>query len=179
MWPGIDLDSSNSDPGNESALQGIALRRCTPEDLPFLETLYASTREAELARTGWPEARCRQFVEQQFALQHSYYQTHFAEAQFLLLHRNGQAIGRLYWWEGAHRAVLVDVILLPQERGRGVGSALLRLLVDRAESRGLDIELHVETNNPALRLYRRFGFETLGDNGIHAKLRRCCPQATC
>lgn len=179
MWPGIVLDSSDPGPGNEPALQGLALRSCTPADLPFLEALYASTREAELARTGWPEARCREFAEQQFALQHSYYQTHYADAQFLLLHRHGQAIGRLYWWEGAQRAVLVDMILLPQERGRGVGSALLRLLVDRAESRGLDIELHVEPHNPALRLYRRFGFETLGDNGVHAKLRRCCPQSTC
>lgn len=44
-------------------------------------------------------------------------------------------------------------------RGRGVGTALLRALCDRAAHDGLAaLSLSVERDNPALRIYRRLGF---------------------
>lgn len=159
-----------------SARIGLALRSCEPEDQDFLEQLYGTTRAAELARTGWSDARCREFVAQQFRLQQAYYRAHFPEADFLMLLAQGQRLGRLYWWEGVDRAVLVDMALLPQACGQGRGTALLQDLIARADTLGLDVELHVEPFNPALRLYRRFGFEVLSDNGIHAKLRRSFSQ---
>jgi ribosomal protein S18 acetylase RimI-like enzyme len=49
-------------------------------------------------------------------------------------------------------------------RGRGIGAALLRTTLDAALSRGLTrIELVVRVDNePAIRLYRRHGFEVEG-----------------
>lgn len=40
-------------------------------------------------------------------------------------------------------------------RGTGIGTALIRAAFDRCDG---DVKLHVELNNPALRLYRRLGF---------------------
>ncbi|RQP23425.1 GNAT family N-acetyltransferase [Albitalea terrae] len=154
------------------ALKGVMARPMVPGDLEFLQGLYASTRAAEMAATGWTEAQCRQFLDGQFELQHHYYQAHHAGADFLLLSRGAQPIGRLYWRERDDTASLIDVSLLPAERGRGIGSALMHLLVQRADERGLAIELHVEPDNPALRLYRRFGFDVAKDNGVYARMRR-------
>jgi ribosomal protein S18 acetylase RimI-like enzyme len=154
------------------ALEGIVARPIEPGDLDFLQGLYASTRADEMAATGWPPAQCRQFLDRQFDLQHRYYQAHHAGADFLLLLRGVKPIGRLYWREFDDRASLIDVSVVPEERGHGIGSALMRLLMQRADQRGLVIELHVEPHNPALRLYRRFGFELGADNGVYARMRR-------
>jgi len=52
----------------------------------------------------------------------------------------------------------------PDYRGRGIGSRLMLATLAAAESRGLErIELHVvETNQVAIRLYEKFGFEQEG-----------------
>ena len=46
----------------------------------------------------------------------------------------------------------------PQARGRGVGTALLEELLSRVGC----VSLSVETDNPAVRLYERFGFVRVG-----------------
>lgn len=160
-------------------LDGLGMRPIAVPDHDFLCSLYVSTRAHEVAATGWPDIECERFLAQQFEFQHRYYQEHYADAAFLLLMRDAQPVGRLYWWEsdrkgdcGEHRASLIDISLLADERGRGVGSALLSLLVARADHTGRIIELHVEANNPALRLYRRFGFEPVGGNHVYVKMRR-------
>jgi len=154
------------------ALQSITARPIGSADLGFLGGLYASTRAEELAPAGWPEAQCGQFLAQQFDLQHRYYQEHFGDADFLLLQRGDEPIGRLYWRESGDTAALIDVSLLPAERGHGIGSALMRMLAARADLHGRAIVLHVEPGNPAHRLYRRAGFEVIADNGVYLKMRR-------
>lgn len=53
-----------------------------------------------------------------------------------------------------------------EHRGRGVGSALLSALVDRARWAALGrISLSVEKDNPALNLYKRHGFKKVGSLG--------------
>ncbi|MBB2483634.1 GNAT family N-acetyltransferase [Mitsuaria sp. WAJ17] len=159
------------------ARQGLGARPCGPLDRDFLRALYAGTRESELAQTGWPAEQVQAFLAGQFEHQRRHFETHFPGALFLLLERKGQAIGRLYWWEGEDRAVLVDVILLPALRGQGLGTALLKTLLDRADARCLPIELHVEAGNPARRLYQRLGFMPAADTGFYTPMRRPVPHA--
>ncbi len=62
--------------------------------------------------------------------------------------------------DGARRAWIYDVIVAPAWRGRGVGSALMRLLLDHPRLREVArIELSTRDADP---LYARFGFETVG-----------------
>ena len=42
--------------------------------------MYASTRQEELARTGWGEAQREAFLRQQFDAQSSYYRENYTEA---------------------------------------------------------------------------------------------------
>jgi ribosomal protein S18 acetylase RimI-like enzyme len=53
----------------------------------------------------------------------------------------------------------VTIGVRPGHRGRGVGHALLRRLVERARAADLTaVSLSVEEDNPAMRLYERVGF---------------------
>lgn len=70
-----------------------------------------------------------------------------------------------YGYVGNHVPELA-IAVVPEQRGRGIGSALLEQLLEQARQRGVErFSLSVERDNPAQRLYRRFGFERVGENG--------------
>jgi ribosomal protein S18 acetylase RimI-like enzyme len=80
--------------------------------------------------------------------------------------------GRLYLNRGDSEIRIVDIALLPEHRGKGVGSALLRDLLAEADAHGKRVTIHVERMNPALRLYERLGFSVAEDKGVYLFLER-------
>ena len=106
-------------PLKAAARFGVSYRPFTDDDLAFVTDLYASTRREEVAMTGWPEEAQAQFLAQQAAAQHSHYAIHFADAEWLIVEREGQAIGRLYLRTLPDSLHIVDISLLPGSRGRG------------------------------------------------------------
>jgi ribosomal protein S18 acetylase RimI-like enzyme len=150
---------------------GLTFRPITEADLPFLARVYASTRTAELDVTDWSEAQKAEFLEAQFRAQHAHYQRYYPDADWLVAMCGGQAIGRLYIerWPSQHR--IIDIAFLPEHRGKGFGSALLRDLMDEAAAAGKAVSIHVEKFNPAMRLYRRLGFQTEEDKGVYDLMR--------
>jgi len=158
--------------GQGGVLAGMQVHAATDEHLPFLCRVYASARAEEMAGVDWSDAEKNAFLEQQFSFQHRYYHEHHPDAQFLVITRDNQAIGRLYWRSEGDQAALMDISLLPEFRRAGIGSAILGLLMARADADGQTTTLYVEPNNPAHRLYRRFGFEVVGDNGVYLKMCR-------
>lgn len=150
----------------------IRLREMGPEDLPFLAALYASTRLEELESVDWQPEQKQAFLKQQFEAQHSHYQQHFTDAEYLVIEQEDGAatrrpIGRLYLDERADEIRLIDIALLPDHRNNGLGSRFLQRLLNLAEQRGLAVRLHVEQFNPAAEWYRRFGFKLLDDLGVY------------
>ena len=58
----------------------------------------------------------------------------------------------------------LSMAVRPERRGLGIGTALLERLCDEARARGFErISLSVDVRNPALRLYRRLGFEVAAE----------------
>ena len=55
----------------------------------------------------------------------------------------------------------VAVAVIPEMRGQGVGTLLLRELIDEAATRGLGLCLNVRHTSPAVRLYERLGFRPM------------------
>ena len=56
--------------------------------------------------------------------------------------------------------------VVPSCRGKGYGAELLEALLDRARADGYaQISLSVESDSPAVKLYRRHGFETVAERG--------------
>lgn len=119
----------------------------------------------------WPPEHKQAFLEQQFTAQHAHYQRYYGEGDFSLVLVEGEPAGRLYVARWRREIRLVDIALLPPYRGRGIGSALLRRLLDEGASSGLPVSIHVERFNPALRLYQRLGFLPAGEHGPYLLMR--------
>lgn len=147
------------------AARGFALRGETAGDEPFLERLFVSVRAAELEAMGWPEETMRTFLASQFAFQNRHYGDAYAGADFGIVVHDGDPVGRLYLFRSAGEVRLVDVSLLPEWRGGGLGTALLRGVQAEAAAEGRTVSLHVDMTNPAQNLYRRLGFAETGTHG--------------
>ena len=154
-----------------AAEAGCRFRRIVETDLPFLAKVYASTRAEELAPVPWSDTEKAAFLDAQFRAQHAHYQRYCPNADWLVTMRGGEDIGRLYLerWPTQHR--IIDIAFLPEHRGKGLGEALLRDLMDEAAAAGKAVSIHVEKFNPAMRLYRRLGFETEEDKGVYDLMR--------
>lgn len=143
------------------------LRPTSAEDDAFLFTLYAITREAELAPTGWSDEQKAAFCAQQFHAQDSHYRKNYPTAQFFIIEVENQPAGRLYvdHWEKEIR--IMDIVLLPKFRGQGIGTHFLQELQKEAQNASKVLSIHVETFNPAKRLYERLGFLVEEDVGMY------------
>ena len=150
-----------------AARLGISYRPITDSDLPFLFEVYASTRAEELAPTGWPVEVKVQFLQQQFAAQHDHYQRHYPDAEWLVIERGGESVGRLYVEEWPSQVRLIDIAILPQFRRFGIGSAILSDLRGWASGKSKPLSIHVEKSNPARSLYDRMGFVFAQENGAY------------
>lgn len=141
------------------------LRPQTPDDAPFLAGLYLSVRWEELAASGWPDEAKRAFLLDQFRLQTVHYAKAYYDAEFSIVEENGEPVGRLYLFRGERDLRIVDISLLPQARGRGLGTALIQAVFEEARGAGKTVSIHVETFNPARNLYRRLGFKDIEARG--------------
>lgn len=151
-----------------------SLRPITPEDDSFLAAVYASTRAEELAQTGWSDEDKAVFCRRQFHAQSAHYSANYPGASFQVIERDGISIGRLYVarWEKEIR--IVDIALLPEHRGTGIGAKLLRELQEEARSVGKALSIHVERFNSALQLYQRLGFQQVEDKGVYLLMSWNC-----
>lgn len=147
-------------------MTNVTLRPILNEDMEVLFRVYASTRAEEMAMVvDWTDEQKEAFLRMQFQAQHAWYQEHYIGAQFDLLLADGIPAGRLYVHRRGSEIRLVDISLLPEYRGSGIGSSLLRQLMSEAEAAGKPLTIHVEKYNPAMRLYLRLGFKPIEDRG--------------
>jgi GNAT superfamily N-acetyltransferase len=154
-------------PLRAAARLGLSYRPITDEDMPFLAALYFSTRAEEVAQTGWPAEIQHQFLAQQFDAQHRHYQRHYADAEWLIIERGGETVGRLYIEEWPSQIRIIDIALVPAARGLGIGAAIFEDTFDVARAKGKKVSIHVEKNNRARNLYLRLGFELIADEGVY------------
>jgi ribosomal protein S18 acetylase RimI-like enzyme len=147
------------------------LRAAGSADREFLFRVYASTRAEELAMLDWPAAAQEAFLRQQFDAQDRDYRQNYPEASFDLIIVDGQRAGRLYLDQRAAETNIIDIALLPEYRGRGVGTRLVGDVLAEARARGVSVTLYVEFNNPARAWYQRLGFALEDDQGVYLLLR--------
>jgi ribosomal protein S18 acetylase RimI-like enzyme len=140
-------------------------------DRPFLQQVYASSREREMEQVPWDEARKAAFLRQQFAAQARSYQQQFPGAEDTVLEHEGQPIGRVQLVRLPDGLLLLDLAVLPAWRGRGLGTAVVRDLMAAAAADGTALRVHVEDGNPVRRLYGRLGFRAIERHGIHELLQ--------
>lgn len=124
----------------------VRLRRLRPEDLPDVLRI-----ERASFSVPWSETTFRNLFLH-------------PDADLLAAERNGALVGYAILWTIADQAELGNVAVAPEARRQGVGERLVRAALAAARRRGArEIFLEVrESNVGAQALYRRCGFEVVG-----------------
>ncbi len=145
----------------------IGMRPVRPQDAEFLYQVFSSTREREMAFVPWDAAQKETFLRSQFHAQRVHYEKYFPQAAHDIILSGEQPAGRLYVDRTDEAVHIVDIALLSEHRGAGIGTALLSELLREARDSSKVVRIHVEKQNPALRLYERLGFKIQNDAGIY------------
>lgn len=83
-----------------------------------------------------------------------------------------EPIGMLQVIECASTIELGEIQIGPEHQGKGIGSALLRDVIDRSRSAGKSLSLSVALKNlKARKLYERLGFSVSGRSNTHFHMR--------
>jgi GNAT superfamily N-acetyltransferase len=133
-------------------MPSVVLRPVTHQDGPFLYALLKATMQEYVEQTwGWDEE-----------WQQTYFWTRFAADQESghrqVIVRDGEDIGVLTVEERADELFLSQIYILPEHQGQGIGTALIRSVLQRGAELDLPVRLRVLRVNPARRLYERLGF---------------------
>jgi RimJ/RimL family protein N-acetyltransferase len=150
------------------AFAGCALRPARSEDEPLLFALYRDAMRDYVAETwGWDEH-----------WQRAHFLRAYVPANHAVIVRGGapaagdeQLVGRICLTRHWRRIFLRDIELVAAERNRGLGTAIVRAVLDLARTEHRAVELLVLKCNPAQRLYARLGFMVVADDGARLTMR--------
>jgi ribosomal protein S18 acetylase RimI-like enzyme len=125
------------------------LRPATTADYDFLYQLHRATiRPAVAAMWGWDEA-----------WQQAYFAQKFDPAQRQIIAVEGQDVGVVAIEERDEEIYLALIEVAPEQQNRGLGTTVIRDILQRAQQQQRPVSLHVLKTNPAgQRLYERLGF---------------------
>lgn len=157
----------NPAPEGDRASGAVTLRAATSADYDFMRRLYHDTRAEEMKHFPFDEVQKQAFLDQQFAAQFEHYGIHYPSCERNIIERDGKPIGRLWLDEWPDQIRLVDIALMAEERGSGIGTQLVEGVLARGAASAKPVTIHVEGFNPALRLYQRLGFEHVDSNGMY------------
>ncbi len=146
-------------------IAAYSLRPVRQEDETLLLELYSSTRADEMALVPWDAAQKQAFLQMQFSAQQKHYRAYFPHATHEMILAEGQSIGRLYVDRRATEIRILDITLLPQRRGRGIGTEILRELLKEADREKKSCSIYVESFNRSLGLFQRLGFVKTEESG--------------
>jgi GNAT superfamily N-acetyltransferase len=141
----------------------IALRTAEVRDRAFC---FRVTKEAmksyvEATFGPWDDEWQRQYFDQAFA-----------STPHEVVVAGGVDVGLWSVVRESERLVMRKIYLLPEFQRRGIGSALLRRLIEESEASHLPIELRYLVVNPVASLYERFGFNRLKVEPPYVYVRR-------
>lgn len=163
----------------------FTLRRANPEDEPFLwrmlyEAVYTPPGEPRPAReiirqpalaryvSGWGLSTDLGYLAIQ-AADH----TPTASAWLRLLQGENSGYGHV-----DDATPELSLAVLPEFRGRGLGTRLLKVLFETAAGCYSAVSLSVDSSNPALRLYQRLGFEEVRREGSSLIMVKALPASS-
>ncbi|MEV8003831.1 GNAT family N-acetyltransferase [Streptomyces parvus] len=138
------------------------LRQALPEDVEPIAELRAVVMRPDLERLGrYDEHRVRQRLRDAYAPEH----TSVIEAAGSFAGCVARRPAEDGWW-------LEHFYLSPALQGRGIGSAVLRGVLDRADAERQPVRLDVLQGSPARRLYERHGFTLEREDAVDVFLVR-------
>ena len=91
-----------------------------------------------------------------------------------IIELDGKPAGMMRIDEHSTHLDIDQLFLRPETQGRGIGTALVKSVLARAETKKLPVRLWVLRANPARTLYERLGFVVFEETAASLHLQRCC-----
>ena len=138
------------------------LRPATADDRDGLFALRCATMRPYVEQTwhAWDATAQRALFEAALAL---------TDMQVIVA--GGGDAGLLHVERDADGIFLANIQIHPDFQNRGLGTAVIRTLLDEARTRGEPVRLQVlKVNHAACRLYQRLGFAITGETAHHVRL---------
>jgi ribosomal protein S18 acetylase RimI-like enzyme len=142
----------------------ISLRPARDGDEPFLKRVHQAARHwefASLLQSGETELY-HKVMEQQFDSQHRFYFASYDTAQYGIIQWTDKPVGRLYVDYQDDEVRVLEIAILPDYRGRGIGRIVMTGLCLEAAIRRKPVRLCVHYLSRAQRFYRQLGFAQIG-----------------
>ena len=166
----VDDPASSAPPDIPSPAGVVRLRPEREEDRGFRYRLFCDSRQPEFALVLPPDV-FQQLMAHQFQAQTVSYRAQFPQARFDIIELDGRPIGRIVVDRPGDRIYIVDQAIVPELRGRGIGTAIMRSLMDEAAALRVPVTLQVaSSNDPSMRLYLRLGFVPTGAATMYIEL---------
>lgn len=141
---------------------GWVLRAAVTADIEMIAELRATVMRGDLERLGrYDEHRVRQRLRDSFSAQHT---------SIIIVDREPAGCVTVRPAEG--REWLEHFYLAPHRQGQGLGSAVLRTVLERTDARGTTVGLNVLRGSAARRLYERHGFVVEAQDPIDVFMTR-------
>src|SRR5258708_14344273 len=131
----------------------ISFRPVVAADDGLLFSLYASTRAAELAQVPWSEEQKKAFVRMQVDAQPREYAARNPQATHQIICLQEKPVGRLYLSHNENEFHVLDLTVLPEHRGAGTGSWVLKKIMADAVQAGKAVTIYVESFNPSMQFF--------------------------
>ncbi len=156
----------------------VTRRQVCPADDALLLRLYAASRESELSQVQWPAEQKHAFVAMQFEAQRRHYQLTYPNGSHQVICADDAPVGRIWSCELSDELRIMDITVLPDFRGRGIGSSVLREIVAESERLEKPLRIWIETWNPSQIIFQHFGFVPVGNDGVNTQWERKTRKAT-
>jgi GNAT superfamily N-acetyltransferase len=113
------------------------------------------------------------FFRHQFDAQALHFEGSYDSLDYDIIEFDRTPIGRLVLsWEPDHLHC-VDIILMPQYRRGGLGSAIMKAITDEADRRAISASLFYEKWKPYLGpFYAKYGFSVVKEYDAHYYMER-------
>lgn len=150
---------------NTSRQLDWTLRSADPADVETIAELRAAVMRPDLERLGrFDEHRVRQRFRDSFSPAHT-----------SIILADGAFAGCVTLRPAPDGQWLESFYLDPGVQGRGLGSAVLRTLLERTDADGVPVRLNVLQGSAARRLYERHGFTVEDQDPIDVRMVRQPP----
>ena len=128
-------------------------------------TLLLEILAEQLAAWSWPEQLRVPLLETQYQVHRQGFRSS-GDASIIVLDGE-KPVGWYVTAESADETRLVNIMVLTQHRGQGIGSTILHTLLAASNTAGKPLRLAVAIHNGhALRFYQRLGFQRIGGDEV-------------
>ena len=144
-------------------MEGLSIRKACAIDNEFV---FATKTEAFRVYVeqywGWDESHQREL-----------HNARFASHDFSIIGFRGTNVGYFATSNTSENLTLHQLFILPEYQGRGIGSACMTEIVNKAKMEQKPVMLQVlKINTRAIAFYQRLGFKIAGKNCTHVRMVR-------